>query len=91
MVQRPTESTHAGAPAGRDRILGAVAVGACIAACASSAAAQCALCGQAVPYAGSDPKRTALAFLTAALVLLVPTFTAAAAVGRMLWRHRDPE
>jgi len=90
-MRRPTESVHAGAPAGRNRIVGTIAVGACTAAFASGAAAQCALCGQAVPYAGGDPKRAALAFLTAALVLLVPTFTAAAAIGRTLWRHRDPE
>jgi hypothetical protein len=72
---------------------GAAVVGAVllIAAFAADAAAQCALCGQGMPYAGVTPRRSVQTFLAAALVLLVPTFTAAAAIGRSLWRHREPE
>jgi hypothetical protein len=53
--------------------------------------AQCALCGQATPYAGSTPQRAAQTFVTAALVLLVPVAIATLGIGRTLWRRRDPD
>jgi hypothetical protein len=57
---------------------------------ASSAAAQCALCGSATPYAGTTPRGAYETFLVAALVLLVPVMGIVAAFAGYLWKHREP-
>lgn len=55
---------------------------------AGRAAAQCAMCGSATPYAGTSAERTAATFATAALVLLVPVLGMLASLVAYVWRHR---
>jgi hypothetical protein len=84
-MRRRTETGARAAPGARAVAAGAVTL---LLLAAVQAAAQCPMCGQAVPGAGKTPAQAYATLGAAVAVLLVPVLGFMGAVGALLWKHR---
>lgn len=85
-MRRRTEPVARAAAGARAVAAGAVTLLLLLA--AVQAAAQCPMCGQAVPGAGKTPAQAYATLGAAVAVLLVPVLGFMGAVGALLWKHR---
>ena len=67
---------------------GLAGVTAFLGAAASTAAAQCVMCGRSAEYAGGAPGKAYATLATASMLLLLPALSLLAGAGALLWKYR---